>query len=121
MFRVFANKGFQIVFSNGYEISCMFGGGNYASNRERLDLRTGLPLHTRNGAGLESEDCEIAVYDPKGHEVDGWPNCHYGVAGWQSPDQFANLVAWVMQQPSPQAEAYSLIAVASGGCSEEHF
>ena len=122
MFRVFANKGFQIVFSNGYEISCMFGGGNYASNRERLDLTMGLPLQdTRNGAGLESEDCEIAVYDPKGHGVDGWPNCHYGVAGWQSPDQFANLVAWVMQQPSPQAEAYSLIAVASGGCSEEHF
>ena len=57
----------------------MFGGGNYASNR----LAMGLPLHTRNGAGLESEDCEIAVYDPKGHGVDGWPNCLYGVAGWQ--------------------------------------
>lgn len=81
----------------------------------------GVQLNTHNGACLESEDCEIAVYDYKGHAVDGWPNCFYGVAGWQSPDQFANLVAWVMQQPSSQAEIYSLTAVASGDCSEEHF
>ena len=116
MFRVFANKGFQVVFSNGYEISCMFGAGNYSSNKERDELVGGS---TRNGSSLYSKDCELAVFDPKGRTVEGWPGCHYGVAGWQSPDQFANLVAWVVQQRPSQAETYNLIAAASAP--EDHF
>jgi hypothetical protein len=116
MFRVLANKGFQITFSNGYEISCMFGADNYASNRDRFGLLGG---NTHNGSDLQSKDCEIAIYNPQGRCLEGWPDCHYGVAGWQTPDQFANLVAWVMQQRPSQAEVYSLIAAASSP--EDHF
>lgn len=117
MFKVFANKGFQVVFPNGYEISCMFGFGNYGSNKERLELLAGDI--TRNGSCLRSEDCELAVFDSEGQQVEGWPGCHYGVAGWQSPDQFASLVAWVVQQRPSQAQSYSLIAAASAP--EDHF
>jgi hypothetical protein len=97
-FRVYSNKGFQIVLPNGYEISCMFGFLNYCEHRNDGSLAQGLI--TTNCGGLKSKDCEIAVYDPYGRTVGGWP----GYAAYQ----VRNLGG-------------SSQAVDTEDCSEEHY
>jgi hypothetical protein len=90
---VFAHKGFQIVFENGWEISCMFGMGNYAST---CYSAPSWPNKVIVSTKLESEDCEIAIFNPKGEMV-GEP------CGWQTPDDLLKALDFIMMQ-----EVYSL-------------
>ena len=115
-FRVYANKGFQIVLPNGYEISCMFGFLNYCQHRNDGSLAQGCI--TTNCGELKSKDCEIAVYDPNGYSVGGWPGCSAseGVAGWQSVGDLLNVIDYVRNLTPPRSEV-----VDTEDCCEEHY
>jgi hypothetical protein len=89
---VHSQKGFQITFANGYEVSVMFGPDNYCQKRYTPD--DGKSFRT-------SEDCEVAVFlgseyatgnfDAVKHKVDPQGM----VAGWVTPDEVAFLMAEV--------------------------
>lgn len=56
MFRITQNKGFQLVFENGYEISCQFGYFNYCNNKScTLNKEKDTDIY-------ECKDCEIAIF-----------------------------------------------------------
>jgi hypothetical protein len=93
---VFTQKGFQIKFSNGYEVSVMFGESNYCQHQHTLkeSMQEPCSLHTSN-------DCEVAVFyggefvtgrfDSISHAVDPQGM----VAGWVTADEVAALIAEV--------------------------
>lgn len=59
MFRSTVNRGFQMTFKNGVEISVQFGTGNYCSNRD-INKPYGYEL------GFETYDCdnaEVAIFN----------------------------------------------------------
>ncbi|MFN9912500.1 MAG: hypothetical protein ACK53L_07950, partial [Pirellulaceae bacterium] len=74
-------------------------------------------LITTNCGGLKSKDCEIAVYDPYGRTVGGWPGytVYAGVAGWQSVGDLLNIIDYVLNLGG------SSKAVDTEDCSEEHY
>jgi len=97
MFNIFANKGFQIQFNNGWKISVMFGAGNYCEHRFNENIEPGkdVPIWNRHS----SQDAEIAVFDPQDN-FSSFPGCPEGdhVVGWNSADQMLEIMNWVAQQ-----------------------
>ena len=81
----------------------MFGTGNYASTRYSAPSWPNKVIVSTN---LESEDCEIAIFNPKGEMV-GEP------CGWQTPNDFLNTVAFIRLQ-----ETYTLAQIEDA---EAHF
>ena len=67
MFKAMNNKGFHIVFDNGWTVSVQWGYANYCDNRDGTD-------------GKASKTAEVAAWDASGEwhkfsdgtEVDGW-------------------------------------------------
>lgn len=57
-------RGFKYKLENGYTLSCAFGRGNYCSNCYESDAEV-----SRDNS-LESEDMEVAVFEPNGMMVD---------------------------------------------------
>jgi len=57
------NKGFQMLFENGWTISVQFGYGNYCDNNNH-------PLgfyFSKNQEMTTSSDAEIGIWDKEGH------------------------------------------------------
>lgn len=65
MFRSITNNGFQIVFSNGYEIGCFFGLGNYCENKRNFDCSD--LIEERRNPMNKCKNCEVAII--KGNEI----------------------------------------------------
>lgn len=106
MFRSCENKGFQIEFSNGYLVSCQFGGFNYCAKRTYDPDKF---FKEREERIWESEDCEVAVINTNldGGELNGFVTGEIFeqmkleisndemVAGWVSADDVAKIIAYV--------------------------
>ncbi len=103
-------KGFQITFANGLMLSVQFGSGNYCKNRD-INYRRPAP---------DSPDAEIAVIDTtmekgennENHHVvfvtDLFCDCGDTVAGWQTPDQVAEVMIKVKNATREQITAYQV-------------
>lgn len=105
MFKTYSDKGFVIQFANGYEVSTMFGVGNYASNRERV-------ARIINPRGISSGTAEIVVFVTDTNEtvsndvlkIDAPAMSNDGVTfGWSSPEVFAAICAAVAALPKREA------------------
>ena len=59
MFKVYANKGFQMTFENGWTVSVMFGSGNYCSRR----YNTSIEMPKNEYQSHKSKDAEITAWD----------------------------------------------------------
>jgi len=91
-FRVYANKGWQMVFPNGWEVSVMFGAGNKCEHEEEymlFDEQMCSPFKPH-----VSEDAEVGVFKPDGSACMDFPCSH----NYVSPAQVAKIIAWVMAQ-----------------------
>jgi hypothetical protein len=95
MFKVFAHKGYQTTFSNGYTVSVMFGSGNYCEHRFNESVE---PMgNTVNVWGKHlSNDAEVAVINPNGELIGGFPGCPDcdTVRGWCSPEEVLEIMNW---------------------------
>lgn len=99
----------------------MFGYMNYADHRNNQALSKGKGW-TVNVPCLESETCEIAVWNEKGTVDEGWPGCYQGIASYQTTDQLANVIAWVMaQKPCQSKEDFYSLVEATNRSKDEHF
>lgn len=97
MFKVFAHKGFQIIFENGYEVSVMFGNGNYCA--KRYDEECALFTPTKVGMCHESADAEIAVFAPPNRTEMIAPPGFDSPQGWVNTDDLAKIIAWAQALP----------------------
>lgn len=77
MFKITANKGFQITFANGNTVSVQFGGWNYCENRHKFE----------EGRELSCENSEVLAWDKDGNVLCDW------VQGWQTPEDVAAFIA----------------------------
>jgi hypothetical protein len=98
MFRSTLNKGFQIKFKNGYEVSVQFGSGNYCENR----YCCGSYRDHLKDDRTESETAEVAVFDKNDDFATKWIyKLAYGedlgddVVGYVNADQVADLISFV--------------------------
>jgi hypothetical protein len=83
------NRGFQLAFANGYEISVQWGAGNYGSRRDLArDLLADLDSST-----TEARTAEVLVTAPDGSDVRLEGDDGHGCLGWQTADQVAALIA----------------------------
>jgi hypothetical protein len=99
MFTITRGTGFTIGFPNGWSISVQFGNGTYCENRYRD--------HQPHAGFYSSPDAEVAVFKPDGSFA---RLCaHDDVAGWQTPEQVAELIAQVAAGTFVEAtrEAYA--------------
>jgi hypothetical protein len=92
-FRLTRNKGYQMVFENGWTISVQFGYGNYCDNYQHpdgFDFAKGLNV-------VQSSDAEIAIWSGDTWKGD-WYTFENGdtVLGYQTPDQVAEWIAKVI-------------------------
>jgi hypothetical protein len=90
-------RGFRMGFANGYAISVQFGTPNYCSENNGI---ASIPKGMKSQAWLEATcpDAEIAIISPDGKFVpfkDG-----NDVRGHTPPDSLAEIIAWVVKQPS---------------------
>jgi hypothetical protein len=109
MFKVFSEKGFQVVFSNGWEISVMFGAGNYC-NAKFSATEPGQSVRVWNKH--QCQDAEIAVFNPDNVMVNDFPGCpdYDKVLGWVTPDQVLSVMNWVASQaPFSRTEQLELL------------
>lgn len=99
----------------------MFGYMNFADHRNNESLAMGRGSSI-NGCALESERCEIAVWNKEGTKDEGWPGCHYGIASYQTADQLANVIAWVAaQKPCESKSDFYALVEATNRSKDEHF
>lgn len=70
MFKITQNKGFHMVFANGWTVSVQFGRGNYCENN--------------CGDSDESRTAEIAAWDKDGNWYEFENDT---VAGWVTSDE----------------------------------
>lgn len=85
-FKSIRNKGFKMVFENGWTISVQFGYGNYCSHRNHENQSE--VIH-------ECPDAEIAIWDASGK----WYN--FGsdtVKGYCSADEVATWIKFTADQ-----------------------
>ena len=90
-------RGFRMGFANGYTISVQFGTPNYCSANNGI---SSIPKGMKSEEWLEATcpDAEIAIISPDGKFVpfkDG-----NDVRGHTPPDSLAEIIAWVVKQPS---------------------
>jgi len=92
-FRATGNKGFQMVFENGWTISVQFGYGNYCDNYQHPD---GFDF-AKDLNVVQSGDAEIAIWAGDTWKGD-WYTFENGemVLGHQTPDQVAEWIAKVV-------------------------
>jgi hypothetical protein len=107
-FYVYSHKGFQVVFSNGWEISVMFGFDNYCSQRYNKSIKPWVEespslefVFKKIGSGHSSPDAEVAVFKPNGECCKDFPflepeSQHLGRV---SPDKMLAIMAWTAAQP----------------------
>lgn len=97
MFKVFAHKGFQTTFENGYTVSVMFGAGNYCEHHHNESVE---PFNCTVQVWQEhkSENCEIAVISPNGEfrslklaPIDSGED---QVRGWCTPEEVLLIMNW---------------------------
>ena len=83
------NKGFQMVFENGFRISVQWGVGNYCQRKE--DGEYSEPMKTEF---WESTSSEIAVFNKDGEfiTITNYPDV---VAGWLNTDKVAKVITIV--------------------------
>lgn len=95
-FRITDGKGFHIAFHNGWTISVQFGSGSYiAKNSERRFEVADFSDENQIKRGAEgSPDAEIMIFTPDGVEYD-----EETPVGYQTPEQFADLVAMIRSKP----------------------
>lgn len=99
MFKVFAQKGFQTTFPNGFTVSVMFGAGNYCEHRFNRNVEpdaSAVSIWQRHN----SPDAEIAVFGPDGEFRNDFPGCHEGdtVSGWITSEQMLEVMNWAAAQ-----------------------
>jgi hypothetical protein len=80
------HSGMHVTFANGYTVSVQWSPFNYISDR---------------AGGTHSIDAEVAVMNPDGAFVRGWPHGTDidDVMGWRSPEQVVEIMAWAAAQP----------------------
>ena len=93
MFKITQGKGFQITFKNGWMISTQFGPGSYIEKR-RMELGDFSEEGHRKAGEEGSIDAEIMVFPPEGKDYE-----QETPVGWQTPEQFATLVADISSRP----------------------
>lgn len=100
MFKIYNNKGFVVDFNNGYEVSVMFGEGNYCSARDirgsRMDASRGsataeICVFVRGTNETVSND--VLKVEAPAMSSDGF------TFGWSSPEVFAAICAAVAALP----------------------
>ena len=91
------NKGFQMVFENGFRISVQWGVGNYCQRKE--DGEYSEPMKTEF---WESTSSEIAVFNKDGEfiTITNYPDV---VAGWLSTDTVAKCIT-IIQSATTKEE-----------------
>jgi len=70
MFSITDGKGFQIVFENGYAVSCQFGASNYCENYYRHLEPDYCYGEERRKSIYSSKDCEVAIWNKK--DANNW-------------------------------------------------
>lgn len=97
-FRITNGKGFHICFANGWNISVQFGAGSYiAKNSDRFGYVSDFSDENQIKLGAEgSPDAEIMIFSPDGVEYECDDN---NPVGYQSPEQFSDLVAMIRSKP----------------------
>lgn len=89
MFKTVQNRGFQMVFENGWTISVQFGPGNYSDARSFAPGDYDAPMKTKDGV-WQSPNAEIAIWDAQGN----WHEFENGdtVKGWCTPNEVAEWI-----------------------------
>lgn len=85
MFTCINNKGFQVSFNNGFEVSVMFGYGNYCANRRIENIASN---------GIMCENAEIMVFHHTHEFVYADGQTPYN-GGWNTPEQIAKVMSIV--------------------------
>ena len=83
------NKGFQMVFENGFRISVQWGVGNYCQRKDDGDFDESMKTEF-----WESNSAEIAVFN-KDREFITITNYPDVVAGWLNTDKVAKVITIV--------------------------
>ena len=83
------SKGFHMKFRNGWTLSVQFGYGNYCERRHFMNDQK------LNHGALESEDAEIAIFNPEGSMVDVGSD---QVVGRVCADHVADVMALVSRR-----------------------
>jgi hypothetical protein len=99
MFAVYAHKGFQVTFQNGYKVSVMFGAGNYCEHHHNQDVEPSFPPRSvKIWEEHKSDNAEIAVIKPNGdfHSLLLAPinSCEDYVRGWCTPEEVLKVMNW---------------------------
>ena len=89
MFKSTQNKGFQLKFANGFEISVQWGTMNYCSRKHDGDWNEAM-----NHECWESGTAEVAVFDNEGRMVNIGFNDE-GVIGWVDTENIARIISVV--------------------------
>jgi len=102
VFNIFAQKGFQVKFENGYTVSVMFGAGNYCEHHHNDDVAPTLNSDATIKVWQQhkSIDAEIAVFDPDNNFVSGFPGCNENdqIKGWITPAEMLEVMNWAASQ-----------------------
>ena len=100
MFKVYAQKGFQTTFENGFTVSVMFGAGNYCEHRINHTVEPTLDGTVPVWGKHDSVNAEIAVFGPDGEFRTDFPGCPEGdqVQGWVTPEQMLAVMNWAASQ-----------------------
>jgi hypothetical protein len=98
-FQVFAHKGFQVTFDNGYKVSVMFGAGNYCEHRFNEQIQP-INNHVKVWERHTSEDAEVAVFNQEDDFVSGFPGCSDcdQVRGWVTTNDVLAVMNWAANQ-----------------------
>ena len=78
-FVVINDRGFNISFPNGYEVSVKFGSGNYSDNYDLSGVPNNSPLYSSTAeiAILDENDALIALSSSENDTVIGWVTPEY--------------------------------------------
>ena len=96
LWKMMSRRGFRTRFANGYTISVQFGTHNYCSCRDTLRPLSSIQSDAYNSWNDgSSEDAEVAIIDADGEFVEFQSNGDT-VRGYTSPDDLANIIAWVV-------------------------
>lgn len=100
MFKITMNKGFQLIFENGYAISVQFGQGNYCENYSNAEYSP-----CNNEIIVTSADAEIAIWHENDREFitdkileqGGFRfNPYDNVMGYVSTDEVAKIIGYLV-------------------------
>ena len=87
MFKITGSRGFHISFPNGNTISVQIGGGSYSDNHDEIELIG----HENEQKVLSSSTAEIWAWGKDGKPLEWMED----PLGWQTPEQFLEVVSEV--------------------------